>query len=156
HVHLADSVGGEAGALERGADRDGPQLGGGNGRELAEKRADRRSGGPDDGDLAHGYISFCKPNVGYPTEFPSVKGFCPRPVRPAWYNPAQSEMRAWWFVLALAVAGCGALVPGPSVSVTTAGDKTMLQAGDTLVAQADVMRTGGHPEVTWATSGPTG
>src|SRR5262249_31476015 len=35
------------------------------------------------------------------------------------------------------------------------GDKTMLQAGDTLVAQANVMRTGGHPEVTWATSGPT-
>src|SRR5262249_38488351 len=78
HVDLSDRVRGKARALERGADGGGPQLGGGNGRKITQKRADRCTGGPDDRNLTHASPHRDvdeKPMVGYPMEVRGVKGY---------------------------------------------------------------------------------
>jgi hypothetical protein len=53
HDHVLDLVGLDAGALERGLDRDAAELGGVEGRQAAAHLADRGAGGAEDHGLGH-------------------------------------------------------------------------------------------------------
>ena len=56
HDHVLDLLGLDAGALERAADRDPAEFGGGNGGDRAAELADRGAGGSEDDGLGHGAV----------------------------------------------------------------------------------------------------